>query len=212
MRVSVLGSGNGGIALAADWSLNGHTVRLFDFEQFSSNISAVNKNGGIYCEGDLQGFAKIEYSGHDLEKALENADVIFVVGPAYSTEPFALECKKHLKKGQVYIICPSSCCGAVVFKNALGVALESEDVIVGDTSTLPYACRVTEFGKVKVYLKLKGGLYIAALPAKMNKVVYDIFSKVYTCEEIPLSIQPLHFLMPVESKAPMAISFFMKTV
>ena len=34
MNIAVLGSGNGGCAVAFDCAANGHQVRLFDFEQF----------------------------------------------------------------------------------------------------------------------------------------------------------------------------------
>ena len=161
MKISVLGSGNGGCAVAADWSLAGHDVFLFDFEEFPKNIKAISDNNGIYSEGDIEGFAPVKYSGHDIERVIDGSDLIFVVGPAYSTKPFGKVCKKHLKNKQKYIICPGSSGGSIEFKNSLGLDLKNEDVIVSETSTLPYACRLLETGKVKVYLKLKDGLFIA---------------------------------------------------
>jgi len=88
MKIAVLGSGNGGVTVAADWSLNGHEVRLFDFEKYSANIDAINKNGGIYANGHVEGFAKLAYAGSDIKKALSGAELFFVVGPGYSTEAF----------------------------------------------------------------------------------------------------------------------------
>lgn len=97
MKVAILGSGNGGLAAAFDWSKAGHDVCLFDFEQFTENIAAINRQGGISAEGKLTGFQKVLYAGHDISKVLPDADIVFVVGPAYSTEHFGKACKPFIK-------------------------------------------------------------------------------------------------------------------
>ena len=89
MKVAVLGSGGGGCAVAFDFAAHGHEVRLFDFPEFKTNVTATVENGGITAEGDIEGFAKISYAGHDIKKALEGAELVVAVGPAYSTRPFA---------------------------------------------------------------------------------------------------------------------------
>lgn len=179
MKIAVLGSGNGGCAVAFDWAQNGHDVYLFDFSKFSTNIKAINENGGIKSTGMLEGVAKLKYAGHDLKIVIEGADLIFVVGPAYSTEPFGKAIKPYLEKGQIIIVCPSSCGGSLVLKNAMGVDVENDDYIVAETSTLPYAVRVMEPGRINVFLKLKGGLFIAATPAKHTNKVYNLTKEVY---------------------------------
>ena len=65
MKVAVLGSGNGGVAVAFDCAAHGHSVRLFDFERFPDTIAAVAKSGEIRSEGELEGFASVAYAGHD---------------------------------------------------------------------------------------------------------------------------------------------------
>lgn len=179
MKIAVLGSGSGGCAVAFDWAQHGHDVFMFDFEDFSTNIEAISKKGGITSTGMLEGFAYIKYAGHNMKAVVDGADLIFVVGPAYSTEPFGKAIKPYLKKGQIVIICPSSCAGSVVFKNAIGVDLLDDDYIIAETSTLPYAVRVTEPGSINVFLKLKGGLFIAAVPSKYTEKVYSLAKNVY---------------------------------
>jgi opine dehydrogenase len=179
MKVAVLGSGGGGCAAAFDFAAHGHEVNLFDFPEFKDNIAAAAKNGGITAEGDIKGYAKINYAGHDIRKALEGADLIVAVGPAYSTRPFAEACKPHLKKGMVVIVCPSSCGGSVEFKNGIGKPVRDEDIVVAETNTLPYAVRVIEPAKVHVFLKLRGGLFLAAVPAKNTGKVLGMVRDVY---------------------------------
>lgn len=179
MKVAVLGSGNGGCAVAFDWAQAGHDVYLFDFSEFSSNIDHINEVGGIKSSGMLEGFVKLAYAGHDLEKTLKGAELIFVVGPAYSTESFGKAVKPYLEKDQTFIVCPSSCGGSIVFKNALGLSLDNEDYIIAETSTLPYAVRVDGPASISVFLKLKDGILLAALPGKYTNKVYELIKGVY---------------------------------
>lgn len=180
MRIAVLGSGNGGCAVAFECAKAGHEVSIFDFESFPANINAISKNGGIYSEGQLQGFQKLAYAGFNIEETLKDAELVFVVGPAYSTRPFAEACKPFLRKEQKVIVCPGSCAGSIVFKNALGAAAEDESFVIAETSTLPYAVRLTEPGKIHVFLKLKDGVFIAALPAKHTNHVKEMISSIYS--------------------------------
>jgi opine dehydrogenase len=174
MRVAVLGSGNGGMAMAFEWARAGHEVALFDFEQFSGNIAAVAQRGGITSDGEMEGFYPVAYSGHDIAQVVPGADLVFAVGPAYSTKPFGEACRPHASDGQVYVVCPGSCAGAIVFKETLGRDLDDPGVVVAETSTLPYAVRVTGDARIRVYNRLKGGYYVAALPHTATQRVHDL--------------------------------------
>ena len=179
MKVAVLGAGAGGTAVAFDSAAHGHEVRLFDFERFPENIAAVSQQGGIHSDGGLTGFAEISEAGHDIDVTLDGADLIYVVGPAYSTEPFGEAVKGRLKPGQTVIVSPSSCGGALAFKNAAGLPVDDHSICVAETSTLHYAVRLIEPGKLRVFLKLKAGNLFAALPASQTAAALDLISDVY---------------------------------
>ena len=76
MNVTVVGSGNGGLATAFDFAYHGHTVRLFDSPQFPDQVAAVAAGGGIHATGEIEGFAGIAYSGHDVDIALDGAELV----------------------------------------------------------------------------------------------------------------------------------------
>jgi opine dehydrogenase len=179
MRISVLGAGAGGTAVAFDCAAHGHEVRLFDFAQFPENIVAVAGQGGIHAEGDISGFAAVAYAGHDIDVALQDAELIYVVGPAYSTEPFGQAAAGKLRAGQTVIVSPGSCGGALAFKRAAGLAVDNESVRVAETSTLHYAVRLTEPGRVRVFLKLKAGNLLAALPNRQTGEILQLIADVY---------------------------------
>lgn len=188
MKVGILGSGNGAMAVAFEWAQAGHDIFMFDFPQFSENIKKIVEKGGITSKGDLEGFEKIRYAGHDIEKVLKDAKIIFAVGPAYSTEVFAKECKPYVQDGQIYIVCPGSCAGSLVFKNAIGLEISDERIIIGETSTLPYAVRITGDAEITIFNRLKGDYFVAALPSSMNNRVYDAIKEVYSEAKIAQNI------------------------
>jgi opine dehydrogenase len=183
MQITVLGAGAGGTAMAFDCASHGHDVRLFDFEQFPDNIATIAGQGGIHAEGDISGFGPIVYSGHDIDEALKDAELIYVVGPAYSTEPFGKVVAGKLKAGQTVIVSPSSCGGALAFKRGAGLALNDESIRVAETSTLHYAVRLTEPGRIRVFLKLKAGNLLAALPGEHTADILKLIDDVYPSME-----------------------------
>jgi opine dehydrogenase len=188
MHITVLGAGAGGTAMAFDCAAHGHDVRLFDFEQFPDNIAKIAETGGIHAEGDISGFAELAYAGHDIDAALQDAELIYVVGPAYSTEPFGQAVAGKLQQGQTVIVTPSSCGGALAFKRAAGLAVDDDSIRVAETSTLHYAVRLTEPGKVHVFLKLKAGNLLAALPGKHTDDILILINDVYPSMEPAKSV------------------------
>ena len=179
MKVAVLGSGNGGCAVAGDFSLAGHDVYLCDFEKFSKNIKNINEKGGLKLSGDLEGFVKLAYAGTDIEKTVKDADYVFIVGPAFSTKPFADASKKYLQEGQKVVICPGSCGGSLIFRNEIKDTIDPDKLIICETSTLPYACRMNDDGSVQVYLKLIGGMFLSTLPKGYEEEVLEEIKDVY---------------------------------
>ncbi len=179
MRISVLGAGAGGTAIAFDCASHGHQIRLFDFPQFGENIAAVAKQQGIHAEGDIAGFGDVAYAGHDIDVALEGAELIYVVGPAYSTTPFGEAVAGKLTAGQTVVVSPSSCGGALAFKRAAGIAVDDDSIRVAETSTLHYAVRLSAPGFIRVFLKLKAGNLIAALPGRHTQDILAMVADVY---------------------------------
>src|SRR3954462_781813 len=182
MGVAVLGAGNGGVAAAFDFAQHGHVVALYSAPEYDTNVVAVGEAGAITAGGDLAGFAPVRYSGTDAGEAIDGAELVVLVGPAYGTEALAADAAPHLKDGMAVLVCPGSCAGAIAFKRAAGLELQDERILVGETSTLPYAVRVTEPCAINVFLKLATGVYLAALPpagtARLSQLVEDVWPAV----------------------------------
>lgn len=183
MKVTVLGSGNGAYATAADWALNGHDVNMYDFEKYESTLDIIKEQGGIYALGDFEGFAKLSYVGTDIQRAIQGSDIIIAVGPAYSSEPFANAIKDYIRDNQIYIISPGSSGGALLTKKIFEKCNKAKDVVIAETATLPYAARIMNPGTVKIHLKLVGGLYLSAIPFSKTCEALSCFRQVYPFAE-----------------------------
>jgi opine dehydrogenase len=94
-KIAVFGNQalNIGHAIAADLSLAGYEVRLFDLPRFHEMLAPVQKLGGIHVSGDpgslvsgRTGFAEIHMISTDPEEALKEAEILFVDVPAHDYE------------------------------------------------------------------------------------------------------------------------------
>ena len=186
MKIAVLGSGNGGCAVAADCALHGHDVRLFDFEAFPEQIAAIRAAGAsegvggvIQTTGDVDGRAVLTYVGHDLARAVADTDLVYVVAPTYATQAFGDAYREVVKPGRHVVVCPGTNGGALAFKQALGLEPGDPTVVVSETSTLPYACRLTGPARLHVFLKLDDGLFLASLPSGSAEEACDLLGDVY---------------------------------
>ena len=189
MNVTVVGSGNGGLATAFDFAFHGHDVRLFDTPHFPDHVGAVSAAGGIHATGELEGFADDRLRrlrGRDRSRREPSWSCWSGRRTARRIRPGAVA--PHLAPGQAVLICPASCAGAITFKRTAGLALDDESITVGETSTLPYAARIVAPGRVNIFHKLSGGVFVAGLPRSGTERLMSMIQDVYPGTEAAESV------------------------
>ena len=179
MKVAVLGAGGGGLAVAYEWAARGHQVSLYAQDAHDHHLAPVRERGGIQAEGLLEGFVPLHAVTTDIAEALDGVELVFVVGPAYATEPFGADTRGHLRPGMTVVVCPSSCVGSLAFKHAAGLDLGDESVLVGETSTLPYAARASMHASVQIFHRFDTGLSAAAAPRAGTPRLVEVLRQVY---------------------------------
>ncbi|MGG4392160.1 dehydrogenase [Priestia megaterium] len=152
--VAILGGGNGGHTLAADLSLAGHEVRLFEMGKFSHVMKNVFETKRIECLGEiLNGIAEIHMVTSDINQALEGAEIILVAVPAFAHKDYANLLANKVKSDQLVVLLPGTL-GSLEFSRIwrnLGV---NDDIVLAESDTLPYATRLEGPGKVRVNVKI----------------------------------------------------------
>ena len=163
-KIAILGAGNGGYAMAADLSMVGYEVNLYEYPDYADNLKPIIERGGIEIisrtsageelilpAGGKTGFVKIKGKiTSNAQEAIKDADIIMLVVPAFAREAFIREFAPYLEDGQIIVIWPGyfgalQC--AKLFKD-LGV---NKNVDIAETESLIYNC--TKLGGAKIYNK-----------------------------------------------------------
>jgi opine dehydrogenase len=149
--VAVLGGGHGALTLAADLTLRGHSVRLFELDSFQDRIRSVFDTQTIQAVGDvLSGMAKVDLVTSDLDAAVSQADVVFVAVPAFGHRTYAELLSSKVKNGQLVTLLPGTL-GTLEFARVWRDLGADPSVVLAETDTFPYATRVDGPGVVRAY-------------------------------------------------------------
>jgi len=172
----VLGAGHGGLAMAGHLSIMGFEVRLYN--RSPERLEPIQLRGGIEVRGEVNGFGKIEIATTDIKSAIEGADVLMVVTPAYAHEFIARVCSPHLSDGQIIVLNPGRTGGALEFTRILREEGIKAYVFLAETQTLIYASRVTGPGQVTIF-RIKNSIPLATLPAYWIPDVLEVVRKAF---------------------------------
>ena len=139
MRITVIGAGNSGLAMASHLSNEGNEVTLWN--RSSATISKLMKTKLIFCDGVVKGEIPIHEVTDDIEIALENPDIILITTPASSHKELAELIGKNINKSTVIVLNPGRTLGAVEFKNIYEQYNNKYSQIIAETQTIIYTCR-----------------------------------------------------------------------
>jgi opine dehydrogenase len=172
-RYTVMGAGNGGKAMAAHLALMGYAVTLYN--RTADNVMPIKLRGGIELaaqNGAPHGFGRLALVTSNIAEAVEGADVVQVVVPAFAHAPLARELASHLRDGQIVILNPGRTGGTLEFLKALQDGGCTADVTLAETATLLYVCRSEGPTQARI-TRIKDAVPIAALPASRTQSVLE---------------------------------------
>lgn len=169
-KIAVLGGGNGAHTMAAEFTLRGHTVNLYERPEFKDNMKKVFETGKITAKGVFAGTAALNLVTDDIAKAVEGCRYICLVTPAFAHEDYAKLLKGKLHKDQIVITFPGAF-SALVLKKAFG---DTDDCpVFADANNLPYDARLTASGSGVVNVFGRNPINIAFLPAEKGPELID---------------------------------------
>ncbi len=150
--IAVLGGGNGGHAVAANLSLSGFKVNFFELPQFAGPFDKVLRTKEIRIEGvSIDGVAKLNLATIDIREAIKEAEVIFVVTPAFGHKAMAETCAPFVQDGQIIVLMPGSG-GSLEFAKIFKEKKVKQDVTFAESCTLPYGARLKGASHVTVLI------------------------------------------------------------
>jgi len=180
MRVAVLGSGGGALAVAADLAQAGHQAVLADLPAFAANLAPVREQGGVRVGAGLYGWRVQPVAvAAGVAEAVAGAELVIVVVPCFGHEPFVEVLTPLLQEGQALLFFGEGS-GSIIARQAL-LRAGKGGVRVGETNTLPYLARPAGPGGVTADRKT-GGVLLAGLPADQTAglvaLIHDVWDYV----------------------------------
>ncbi|MEZ5870266.1 MAG: hypothetical protein R3D32_00200 [Nitratireductor sp.] len=143
-RVAVLGGGADAQLLAAICLSEGAQVTLFS--AYGHELAQLRGGSGVTIRGagpvgtyqvDREGIPSIITTG-ELDKAVGEAQVIFLTGPVHKQRTYAMVLADHLKDGQVLVVAPGRSLGAAEAAWMLRVGGCTADITIVEVQGLPY--------------------------------------------------------------------------
>lgn len=184
-KITVLGAGNGGQALAAHFAAKGNKVTLFEHFRFQKNIEYLLKNPSIQLKGYLEHKTKLHAITIDPQQAVKDAEFIFFVAPSFAQKEVLSMVTPFLKTDQILVIMPGNF-GSLVFSKWLDEQKLPKDILIAETDTIPYACRIGPPGEIEIW-GMKDHISIASLPASLTSELTGRLENVFP---IPLMHAP----------------------
>ncbi|MFW5872992.1 MAG: NAD/NADP octopine/nopaline dehydrogenase family protein [bacterium] len=191
-KIAVLGAGNGGYVMAADLSMVGHEVNLYELPEYADdNLGPVIQRGGIevisqdpsgkeivMSAGGRSGFTKISGKvSSDIKEVIKGVEIIMLVVPGFIREKFVRTFAPYLEDGQIILIWPAYF-GALQCAKLLKDLGVKKDIAIGETESLIYNC--TKLGNARVRNKgQKEKMLVSIFPSSKKEEAFNILQKIY---------------------------------
>lgn len=166
MNITIIGSGHGGSATAATLAKKGYNVSILKLSKGTNDThyEELEETGYIMLEGIKgKGLCYLDCVSRDPSEVIPNADVIFVFYVSNYHQKVAKMIAPYLNSKQIIYICPGYA-GSILFRNELDKINPSIKPLFIEGETLPFSCRITAPGKVKIHSENMGHP-IASFPA-----------------------------------------------
>lgn len=175
--VCVLGGGNGAHAVAGHLALKGYRVRMAEIPEFADKFKKVLNSKHIKISGVVEGLATLEMATTNYKEAISGSDIVFITVPAFAHKNVFDRASKYLEKGQIVVFTPGNFSALMAYKVLKEMGKENE-VIIAETTTLPYGARMVEEGHVRIIIQTVCNP-VAAMPAYRTMEVVNKLKELY---------------------------------
>jgi len=178
--VAVLGGGVCAQTFAAEFTLEGYKVRLYELPGFApETLGDVLETHEIEITGkqlnfkwfSREGTAKVDVVTTEISEAFKGAGLVILAIPAKGHKPFFEKMIPCLEDGQMVSIFPDNF-GSLMLRNMMRETGCDADVIIGGWTSMPYGVRIIEPGKVDLILRIRE-LVCDALPSKDGDTFFE---------------------------------------
>jgi opine dehydrogenase len=177
LRIAVLGGGNGSLAAAGDFALQGQDVRLW--RRDTAAVAAHREAGSRITVKDHSGRHDVKLASvtTDIAEAVRDTELILCPTPAFAQADIAKQLAPHLRDGQVVFLPPATF-GSVIFASAAHDAGSRAEVSFAETGTLPWLTRKHGPFEVAITIRAKR-LPVGVFPLHTADHALDIIGRAF---------------------------------
>lgn len=184
--LTILGGGNTAFSVAANLTLLGHQVTLWEIPSFAQTLEPIRERSEIQLIGVAQtGAARIHRLTTDIAEALAENTLILIIVPSYAHQPFLTECLPYLRPDHTIVFMPGNL-GSLAWAHAIREA-GKELPLLAEVDTAPYVCRKTAPDTATIWGTVTGlglGVFPASRTAEVQQPLDELFPGVRTYQDV----------------------------
>ncbi|KAB8033552.1 NAD/NADP-dependent octopine/nopaline dehydrogenase family protein [Fluviispira multicolorata] len=184
-KIAVIGCGHGGQALAGHFAILGHSINIYAHPRHLGGYEAVHQNGGVQCQGAVQGFGKLNLVTTHLEKAIKDTEIIFIALPVPAHESIFINMLPFLESHQLVINLSGHFSGIFQYDILKRSGWEKE-IMIADITSFPYACRAENPSFANI-LAIKNKMGLASISLSHAQEIKSIIQEFFPSELICMS-------------------------
>lgn len=174
---TILGGGNTAFATAANLTLKGFKITLYEIPGFEHALTPIQDTRTIHLQGTEEtGAAQIHRITTDIEVALDASNLILVIVPAYAHKPFALACAPYLTPDHTIVLMPGTL-GTLEWATLLKEHGKHMPTLA-EVDTAPYVCRKTAPDTATIWGTVTG-LGLGVLPTDQTERVQNALEPLF---------------------------------
>jgi opine dehydrogenase len=175
--IAILGGGNTAFALAANLTLRGYAITLWEHPSYAASLAPIIARSEIGLDGVAErGVARIQGLTMDIREATV-ADTLLVPVPSYAHQAFAAQLVPNLRPGHLVVLLPGNL-GSLELAGLARAAGRADGVTFAEVDTAPYVCRKTAPNRAHIW-GIVTGLGLGAFPARDTSAAIDRLSGVF---------------------------------
>lgn len=147
-KVSVIGAGNGGQAIAGYCASLGVNVCLYN--RSLEKITPILQSHTIEFQGNICGSGHIDVITDSIGEAAMYSNILMVATTATAHREIAGEMCPYLKDGQIIVLNPGRTLGVLDFYSVIYSMRPDLKIFIAEAQTLMFACREIKPGKVNI--------------------------------------------------------------
>ncbi|MDR1881490.1 MAG: NAD/NADP octopine/nopaline dehydrogenase family protein [Prevotella sp.] len=177
-NITVIGTGNGGQAIAGYCAMRGHHVCIYG--RNTDVVKMIQDSKKITLCGQIEGEGEMSIVTSNIKIAMEHADIIMIATTANAHKGLAEQMVPHLKRDQIVLLNPGRTGGLLEFKNALNDTSVRNTIYLAEAQTLMYACRIIENAHVNI-IGIKNRVLLSSDKSASTRYIINELSDIYPC-------------------------------